>query len=95
MNDPRSVKRARSRLKIIVDILDILEQSEDGIKITELVRKANVPYVKLTVFLAELLKKQLIENDAENYKITTKGAAFLSEYRKFSDFAQNLGLDVD
>jgi len=85
----------RSQLKIIVDILDIIEQSENGVKITDLVRKANVPYVRLTELLDYLLKKHLIENSEGSYKITEKGASFLAEYRKFSHFAQNLGLDID
>ncbi len=82
-------------MKIIVDILDILEQSENGTKITELIMKANVPYVRLTELLDYLLKKQLIEDNAGSYKITKKGATLLMEYRKFSSFAQNLGLDID
>ncbi len=85
----------RSQIKIIVDILDALEQSENGAKITDLVRKANVPYVRLTELLDDLIKKHFIEDEAGNYKITNKGAMLLIEYRKFSSFAQNLGLDVD
>ncbi|MCL4344530.1 MAG: transcriptional regulator [Nitrososphaerota archaeon] len=88
----------RSQIKIIVDILDALEQSENGAKITDLVRKANVPYVRLTELLDELLKKNFVElvGEAGNYyKITKNGAMLLDEYRKFSSFAQNLGLDVD
>lgn len=85
--------KPRSRLKIIADILDIIERSEGGIKITALATKSNVPYAKLTSeFLAELLKKQLIENCAGNYKITIKGAAFLAEYRKLENFMRDLGL---
>lgn len=88
----------RSQIKIIVDILDALEQSENGAKITDLVRKANVPYVRLTELLDELLKKNFIEIVGESgnyYKITKNGAMLLDEYRRFSSFAQNLGLDVD
>ncbi|MEM3242372.1 MAG: winged helix-turn-helix domain-containing protein [Conexivisphaerales archaeon] len=88
----------RSQIKIIVDILDTLEQSENGVKITGLVRKVNVPYVRLIELLDELLKKNFIELTEEagnNYKITKKGEILLSEYRRFSIFAQNLGLDLD
>jgi len=79
-------------LKIIIDVLSILEQSESGIRITRLVERANVPYVKLAKLLGKLQRKQLIENSAGSYKITEKGAMFLAEYRKFAEFAQDLGL---
>jgi predicted transcriptional regulator len=89
----------RSQMKIIVDILVALENSENGAKITDLVRKANVPYVRLTELLDELLKKKLIESikndDGNYYRITKNGAMLLDEYRKFSSFAENLGLEID
>ncbi len=88
----------RSRIRIIADLLLTLEQSNDGLKITELVRRSNVPYVRLTEILEELEKKGLIrqinEEEGQVYIITQKGIKFLNEYRKFSKFAEGFGFEI-
>ncbi len=88
----------RSRIRIIADLLLTLEQSNDGLKITELVRRSNVPYVRLTEILDELEKKGLIKQtngeEGEVYFITQKGIKFLNEYRKFSKFAEGFGFEI-
>ena len=88
----------RSRIRIIADLLLTLEQSNDGLKITELVRRSNVPYVRLTEILEELEKKGLIrqinEEEGPVYIITQKGIKFLNEYRKFSKFAEGFGFEI-
>ncbi len=88
----------RSRIRIIADLLFTLEQSNDGLKITELVRKSNVPYVRLTEIIEELEKKGLITQisgeEGQVYIITQKGIKFLDEYRKFSKFAEGFGFEI-
>ncbi|MDP8023388.1 MAG: DUF4364 family protein [Nitrososphaeria archaeon] len=88
----------RSRIRIIADLLLTLEQSNDGLKITELVRRSNVPYVRLTEILEELEKKGLIRQingeEGQVYIITQKGIKFLNEYRKFSKFAEGFGFEI-
>ncbi len=88
----------RSRIRIIADILRILGDSDVGLKVSELVRKSNVPYVRLTDILDELIKKGMIKQmDSEEgqiYIITEKGIKFLKEYEKFSKFAESFGIEV-
>jgi len=88
----------RSRIRIIADLLVSLEQSNNGLKVTELVRKSNVPYVRLTEILEELNRKGMIKlingEEGQVYIITGKGLKFLEEYRKFSKFAEGFGLEI-
>ncbi|MFP3133488.1 MAG: hypothetical protein GU362_07005 [Thaumarchaeota archaeon] len=88
----------RSRIRIIADLLILLEQSTNGLKITELVRKSNVPYVRLTEILEELNRKGIIKlingEEGQVYIITRKGLKFLEEYRKFSKFVEGFGLEI-
>ncbi len=88
----------RSRIRIIADLLFTLKESNEGLKITELVRRSNVPYVRLTEIIDELLKKGLIKQingeEGQLYIITQKGIKFLDEYRKFSKFAEGFGFEI-
>ncbi len=88
----------RSRIRIIADLLISLEQSNNGLKVTELVRKSNVPYVRLTEILEELNRKGMVKlingEEGQVYIITGKGLKFLAEYRKFSKFAEGFGLEI-
>ena len=76
----------RSRLEIMATILDL---AKPGAKKTHLLHGSYLSYSKYNIYLKELLKKGLLEEENENgrrlYWTTNKGKDFLSTY-------YNLGL---
>lgn len=74
------------------------EKGRDGIKVTVLMSKSNVPYKRLSKFLDKLTGTELInkiEVDGKNtFVITEKGILYLEEYKKFSSIAESFGLEL-
>ncbi|RLE80440.1 MAG: hypothetical protein DRJ51_05855 [Thermoprotei archaeon] len=90
-------RRRRSRLRILVDILQSIER-ESGVRITQILYSANLPYDRLVRYLNELKKKGLIkevrEEGAVKYFLTKKGFEFLSEFRRIERFAEAFGIEL-
>lgn len=91
----------RTQMKIIADVLITTRDyaaEEDGVGITTILRKANVPYSRLVHILKELVSSGLLEQSlvqrGSRYRISQKGLSFLAGYEKFSEFAQSFGLGV-
>jgi len=88
----------RDSSQIVADLLTTTEQSgQKGIKITHLLRKANLSHSRLTKFVENLTWAGLInkiEYDGKNtFVITPKGRQYLESYQKFSDIAESFGLE--
>ena len=86
-------------MQIIDDLLTATEQSgQEGIKVTSLLTKANLPYTRLSKLLSNLTGAGLInkiEYDGKNtFVITTKGRQYLESYQKFSTIAESYGLEL-
>ena len=89
----------RTNLQIIGDLLTATEYSgQEGIKITALITKANLPHSRLSKFLSNLAGSGLInkiEFDGKHtFVITPKGRQYLESYEKFANFAKSFGLDL-
>ncbi len=90
----------RYRLAIIVDVLRSVSENPGGLKVSEIVRKANVPYTRLSEMLDDLEASGLItkvkgdDNNSAYYIITSKGTKFLKEYERFKRFAENMGIEL-
>ncbi|KAG2474497.1 MAG: hypothetical protein NPMRTH4_380003 [Nitrosopumilales archaeon] len=89
----------RNSTQIVADLLTATEQSgQDGIKITPLIKKANLSHSRLTKFVENLTGAGLInkiEYDGKNtFIITPKGRQYLESYEKFSDFSESFGLEL-
>jgi predicted transcriptional regulator len=89
----------RTQVRIVADILRVtMDYDEDrqGVGITTILRKANIPYSRLIKILRVLVKHGLIvEVAGENgnrYFISQKGKEFLEAYSKFEEFAEAYGL---
>jgi len=89
----------RNSTQIVADLLTATEQSgQEGIKITPLIKKANLSHSRLTKFVENLTGAGLInkiEYDGKNtFIITPKGRQYLESYEKFSDFSESFGLEL-
>jgi predicted transcriptional regulator len=89
----------RTQVKIIADLLSTARESNtegNGVGITTLLRKGNVPYSRVTKMISELVQAGLLielnSDMASKYKISDKGVQFLAAYDKFEEFAQSFGL---
>ena len=92
-------KNYRSHQQIVSDVLTITQDANrSGIAITVLCQKANQSHSRLRNLLTTLIGSGLvnkIEYDGRNtYVITEKGRMFLTEYKKFNEFASSFGLEM-
>ncbi len=86
-------------MQIVGDLLTATEQSgQNGIKITTLISKANLPHSRLSKLLSNLTGTGLInkiEFDGKHtFVITPKGRQYLESYVKFTKVAQSFGLEL-
>ena len=83
----------RDKLKIYGDLLFILhnEAKREKIVLTRVQIRANVPFDRLKIYLAELQELGLIQ-DETSLKLTEKGRQYLREYETVLDFMKRMGL---
>ncbi len=92
-------KNYRSRQQIIESILvPAQDAGQQGIAITNLMRKSNLSHGRVNDFIEKLTGNGLInkiEFDGKNtFIITEKGRLYLQEYKKYQNIAQTFGLDL-
>lgn len=85
----------RSQQQIFAEVLEVCESN---VAITDLCRKANLPYGRLKKLSQNLISSGLlntIEYDGKNtFVITDKGRLYLEEYKRFSDMTEAFGLEM-
>ena len=89
----------RNSMQIMSEVLEnVVYAGTEGIVITHIIQKSNLSHSRLQKLIQNLTGSGLINKIESNGKftfvITEKGRLFLEEYRKFSDFAGNFGLDL-
>ena len=83
------MKPYRSRLKIILDILEAI--SLHGGKISTILTYANLSHDRCMRYLEELLEKGLVEEGPEGYVLTERGYSFLKELKRAERLAEAFG----
>ena len=89
----------RTQVKIVADILLAVRDYEDGkegVGITLLLRKGNMPYSRMTKMLDDLVSSGLLlihaNGKGNKYTISSQGIGYLQEYSRFKEFAVAFGL---
>lgn len=93
------MKKKRSQLDIIKDMLESIQTKGGRIKPTHLLYKSNLSYKMMQEYLAVLKERGLIvedrsRRDAEKRELvlTDKGLQFLFEYKRMAEFTDAFGL---
>ena len=86
----------RSKLEIIKDILKIIQDNHNSIKITPLIRKSNLSSNRFSEYFKELIEKRMIierKNDkGKIIAITEKGQKYLEKYINIKGFIEEFDL---
>ncbi len=89
----------RSSTQIMTCILETTAQKgREGIKITELLTKANVSHPRIMPMLHKFtqsgLMNEIVFDGKNTWILTEKGLMYLQEYKKFDDMAHSFGLEL-
>jgi predicted transcriptional regulator len=86
----------RNKLEIIRDILRIIQENRNKIKITPLIRQSNISSSRFKKYFGELLEKEFVKeiNFSGNKFISLdeKGQRFLEKYKTIVDFIDEFEL---
>jgi len=89
----------RSSMQIAESILQATQDvGRDGITITPLIHKSNLPHSRLVKLVGKLTQIGLInkieQSGKQTFVITEKGILYLEEYKKFNNIAETFGLEL-
>ena len=86
----------RGRLEIMYDMLNLVKNSNNGIKPTPLLRKSNLSSSRFKEYYTEILGKGFVDeikNSGEKrIRISEKGILFLEKYKVILGFVEEFGL---
>lgn len=86
----------RGRLEIIRDILKIIQENKNSIKITPLIRHSNISSSKFKEYFLELLRKKFVRQintkDGKRIVLTERGFQYLEKYKTIIGFIEEFEL---
>ncbi len=89
--------KKRERLEVIHDLLKVIQDNNNSIRPTPLLRYSNLSSQRFSEYYTELLEKGFVR-EVKNKKgrkmisLTDKGFAFLQQYQKIKDFIAEFNL---
>ena len=90
------MNKKRNRLAVIYDILDIIRDHHNSMKVTPLLRSANLSSNSFSDYYTELISKELVKeivDDGHKYvTLTDKGFKYLEKYKLISGFIEEFEL---
>jgi predicted transcriptional regulator len=91
------MQKKRDRLEIIYNILRIIHDTRNSIKITPLLRFSNISSQSFSEYYRELLEKQFVREDKDTNErkyvsLTDKGFKFLEKYKYILEFIDEFEL---
>ena len=95
----RGGTRYRSKLRIIADILAVINEEGGSAGPTRILYGANLSHERMVRYLAEMEEKGLVrrvelEEGRVRYEITDRGRRLLREMRKMEEFLRAFGLEI-
>lgn len=88
--------KKRERLEVVRDILRIIQDNHNSIKLTPLLRSSNLSSKRFYIYLRELLEKELVKEvknkNGKYISITVKGFRYLEKYQNIINFIEEFEL---
>lgn len=87
----------RGKLEIVRDILQIIQDNGNSMKLTPLIRKSNLSSQSFSEYVKELTEKEFIKinNDKKGRKsvsVTERGMRYLMKYKNIVSFIEEFEL---
>ena len=86
----------RAKLEIIKDILKIIQENRNSIKLTPLLRKSKLSSAGFKEYYTELIQRNLVKEMGSGRErkvsLTERGMKFLEKYRTIIDFIDEFEL---
>lgn len=87
----------RGKIEIIRDILQIIQENQNSIRPTPLLRKSNLSTGRFLEYLNELLEKKLIKESVDKkgkkcFALTERGFRYLDQYKNIIGFIEEFEL---
>jgi len=88
--------KKRAKLEIIKDILKIIQENRNSIKLTPLIRKSKLSSSGFKEYYTELLERELVKEIGSGRErkvsLTERGFKFIEKYRAIIDFIDEFEL---
>lgn len=88
--------KKREKLEVVRDILKIIQENHNQIKLTPLLRKSNLSSKRFYIYLKELLDKEFIremkDKNGKHFSLTIKGHRYVEKYQNIVNFIEEFEL---
>ncbi|MEN7982660.1 MAG: winged helix-turn-helix domain-containing protein [Nanoarchaeota archaeon] len=88
--------KKREKLEVVRDILKIIQDNHNSIKPTPLLRRSNLSSKRFSIYLRELLDKELVkemkDKNGKHISLTIKGFRYLEKYKNIVNFIEEFEL---
>jgi predicted transcriptional regulator len=86
----------RAKLEIIKDILKVIQENRNSVRLTPLLRKSKLSSAGFKEYYTELIQRNLVKeiilNKERKVSLTERGMKFLEKYRTIIDFIDEFEL---